>query len=142
MPHTTANGIDLYYEIRGTGPRLLYIGGSGGDLRRQPTVFDSPLAAHFEILAFDQRGLGQTQAPDAPYSMSDYAEDAAALLATVGWDASFVIGVSFGGMVAQELALRYPDRVTRLVLCCSSSGGAGGSSYPIEEFIDLPLEER
>ena len=66
MPHTTANGIDLYYEIRGTGRRLLYIGGSGGDLRRQPTVFDSPLAARFQILAFDQRGLGQTQAPDAP----------------------------------------------------------------------------
>ena len=74
--------------------------------------------------------------------MSDYAEDAAALLATVGWDASFVIGVSFGGMVAQELALRYPDRVTRLVLCCSSSGGAGGDSYPIEKFFDLPMPER
>ena len=74
--------------------------------------------------------------------MADYAADAAALLDMVGWDRCAVMGISFGGMVAQELALRYPQRVTRLVLACTSSGGAGGASYPIHEYAHLPLAER
>ena len=74
--------------------------------------------------------------------MADYAADADALLDVVRWDHCPVMGVSFGGMVAQELALRYPQRVERLVLACTSSGGAGGASYPLHEFSQLPLEDR
>jgi len=70
--------------------------------------------------------------------MEDHAADADALLEAVGWDSCMVIGVSFGGMVAQELALRYSHRVERLVLACTSSGGAGGGSYPIHELLGLP----
>ncbi|MFC1860338.1 alpha/beta fold hydrolase [Chloroflexota bacterium] len=143
MPFVTVRDIQMYYEIRGAGVRLLYIGGTGGDLRRKPSIiFDSPIAAYFKILAYDQRGLGQTDRPDIPYSMMDYAMDADSLLSTVGWDSCLVMGLSFGGMVAQEFALRYPKRVERLVLCCTSSGGVGGSSYPIEEFDDLSPRER
>jgi 3-oxoadipate enol-lactonase len=100
-----------------------------------------PIAQYFEILAYDQRGLGQTSIPNTPYTMVDYAEDANALLDAVGWNHCLVMGISFGGMVAQELALRYPHRVERLVLACTSSGGAGGSSYPLHELADLPLED-
>ena len=128
MPFAAVNGIRIHYELSGTGPRLLHISGSGGDLRRQPGVFDSPLSAHFEILAYDQRGLGQTDKLDGTYTMMDYAQDANDLLDVVGWDRCMVIGISFGGMVAQELALHSPQRVERLVLACTSSGGAGGSS--------------
>jgi 3-oxoadipate enol-lactonase len=131
----------MYYEIHGTGPRLLSISGTGGDLRRLPNIFEVPIAQHFEILAYDQRGLGQTSRPDIPYTMADYANDTNALLETVGWDHCLVTGISFGGMVAQEFALRYPHRVERLVLACTSSGGAGGASYPLHELADLPLED-
>jgi 3-oxoadipate enol-lactonase len=131
----------MYYEIRGKGPRLFVISGTGGDLRRSPNIFETPIAQHFEILAYDQRGLGQTSRPDVRYTMIDYADDANALLDAVEWDRSLVIGISFGGMVAQEFALRYPQRVERLVLACTSSGGAGGASYPLHELAALPLED-
>lgn len=131
----------MYYQIAGQGPRLLYISGTGADLRNKPNVFDSPLAEHFEILAFDQRGLGQTDRPDIPYSMVDYAMDASALLDALNWDKCHLIGISFGGMVAQEFAIRYPQSIDRLVLCCTSSGGQGGDSYPFHKLVDLSAEE-
>jgi 3-oxoadipate enol-lactonase len=142
MPFDSVRDIQMYYEIQGKGPRLLYIGGTGGDLRQSPNIFETPLAQEFEILAYDQRGLGRTSRPDIAYTMADYAADADGLLDVVGWDHCPVMGVSFGGMVAQELALRYPHRVERLVLACTSSGGAGGASYPLHEFSQLPLEDR
>jgi 3-oxoadipate enol-lactonase len=142
MPFTDVRHIRMYYEIHGTGPRLFFINGTGGDLRRKPGIFDSPLARHFEILAHDQRGLGQTDRPDIQYTMADYAMDADALLEAVGWDRCGVLGISFGGMVAQEFALRYPHRIERLVLACTSSGGAGGDSYPLHEFSNLSPRER
>jgi 3-oxoadipate enol-lactonase len=141
MPFINVHDLNMYYEIRGKGPRLLFISGTGGDLRRSPNIFEMPIAKHFEILAYDQRGLGQTSRPDIPYTMIDYADDANALLDAVGWDRCLVTGISFGGMVAQEFALRYPHRVERLVLACTSSGGTGGASYPLHELAGLPLED-
>ena len=125
MPFAVVRDLQMYYEIRGTGPRLLCISGTGGDLRRSPTIFDMFPALHFEILAYDQRGLGQTSRPDMPYTMADYADDANALLDAMGWERCLVVGISFGGMVAQEFALRYPHRVERLVLASTSSGVSG-----------------
>ena len=131
MPFVTVRDLRMVYELRGNGPRLLGIGGTGGDLRRFPTVFELLPAEDFEILAYDQRGLGQTSRPDKPYTMADYADDADALLGALGWERCLVAGFSFGGMVAQELALRYPHRVERLVLASAGGGGAGGASFPL-----------
>ncbi len=142
MPFTAVRDIQIYYEVHGAGPRLLYISGTGADLRRAVNPFTSPLVQDFEILSYDQRGLGQSSRSDIPYTMADYAADADKLLEVVGWESCMVIGVSFGGMVAQELALRYPNRVKRLVLACTSSGGAGGSSCALHEMADLSEEER
>lgn len=142
MPFTSANGLQIYFERAGSGPPLLFISGTGGDLRNKPSVFDGPLAKTFDLLAYDQRGLGQTEKPDHPYSMADYADDAAALMADQGWDEALVLGVSFGGMVAQELALRHPGWVKRLVLACTSPGGAGGASFPFHEIEHLKGEAR
>jgi 3-oxoadipate enol-lactonase len=141
MPFINVRDLKMYYEIRGRGPRLLVISGTGGDLRRSPSIFEMPIAKHFEILAYDQRGLGQTSIPDIPYTMADYADDASALLDALRWNQCSVMGISFGGMVAQEFALRYPHRVDRMVLACTSSGGAGGASYPLHELADLPKED-
>src|SRR4051794_17019917 len=111
MPKVDLGRIRLYYERAGEGPGLLFISGTGGDLRVKPGVFESPLGAAFDLLAYDQRGLGQSDKPAGPYSMQDYADDAAELLDAIGWDRAMVIGVSFGGMVAQEFALRHPKRI-------------------------------
>ncbi len=142
MPFEQLNDLPVHWQRAGHGPPLLFISGTGGDLRTKPGVFESPLAKAFDLLAYDQRGLGQTGKPAGPYSMQDYADDAMRLLNALGWDRTAVVGVSFGGMVAQELALRHPHKVSRLVLACTSSGGAGGASYPLHEIADLPNEER
>ncbi len=142
MPHTRVRDLDMYTERTGEGPPLLFISGSGGDLRVRPGAQDGPLKKHFDCLFYDQRGLGQTSKPDKPYTMADYADDAAALMDTVGWKSARVIGVSFGGMVAQEFVLRHPKKVERLVLACTSPGGKGGASYPFHTLEHMGREER
>ena len=136
--------LSIYYERsakQNNGP-LLYIGGTGGDLRNKPNQLDSPLKDSFEIISYDQRGLGQTSKPKNKYTMKQYANDAADLIDKLGFSKLPVMGVSFGGMVAQELAIRHPDKVSKLVLACTSSGGEGGSSYPLHELEGLDPEKR
>src|ERR1700683_459527 len=142
MPIAKLGAIELYYERAGQGAPLLFISGTGGDLRVKPNVFDGALANAFDVLAYDQRGLGRSSKPEVDYSMADYADDAAALLDHVGWPKAKVMGASFGGMVAQELVLRHPAKVEKLVLACTSPGGAGGASYPLHEIQHLKGEER
>jgi len=141
MPMIRANGIELYYERRGSGPRLLFFNGSGATLTTSGPLIWS-FADRCDVVAHDQRGLGRTAIPPGPYTMADYAADAAALLDHLGWATCRVIGVSFGGMVAQELAVTWPRRVERLALVCTSPGGAGGASYPLHELAERPAAER
>ena len=136
MPTAHVNGIDIYYERSGKGKRLLFFNGSGATLAHTGPLLE-PFRARFEVLVHDQRGLGRSEIPPGSYSMKDYASDAEALLDSVGWSSCRVIGVSFGGMVAQEFAVTTPGRVDRLVLACTSPGGAGGSSYPLHELGSL-----
>lgn len=131
----------MYYERSGEGPRLLFVNGSGSTLE-QASLLIGVFSQHFDVLAHDQRGLGKTGMPDGPYTMAEYAADAAALAESVGWDRYSVIGVSFGGMVAQELAVTHPDRIERLALVCTSPGGPGRASYPLHTLADKPAEER
>jgi 3-oxoadipate enol-lactonase len=142
MPTAQIGALEFYYERAGAGPPLLFISGTGGDLRAKPNVFDGPLARSFDVLGYDQRGLGRSSKPDVGYTMADYADDAAGLLDALGWASAKVVGVSFGGMVAQELALRHPAKVERLVLGCTSPGGEGGASYPFHDIQHLKGEER
>ena len=139
MPSIHANGIDIFYEHKGSGPRLLYFQGSGQTLAKSGVMVDG-WAKNFEVVAHDQRGLGQTEIPPGPYEMADYAADAAALLDAVGWDSCRMVGTSFGGMVAQEFAVTSPERVERLGLVCTSPGG-DYASYPLHTLAELPPDE-
>jgi 3-oxoadipate enol-lactonase len=142
MSFAKVGDLNVYFERAGAGPPLLFISGSGADLRIKPNQMDGPLPKHFDVLSYDQRGLGQTSKPDEPYSMADYADDAARLMDFIGWKSAKVIGVSFGGMVAQEFVLRHPAKVERLVLACTSPGGKGGASYPFHQIEHMGREER
>lgn len=138
----STNGVDLVVETAGSGPRLLFLGGTGWDLRRTRSPLNPPLTDRFEVALFDQRGQGQSGKPPGPYTMADYARDAIGVLDALGWQSAHILGYSFGGMVAQEVAIGWPERVNRLVLAATSPGGAGGASYPIETLLDLPPLER
>ncbi|GAB2887866.1 alpha/beta fold hydrolase [Microbulbifer echini] len=128
------NDVALHFEIRGNGPRLVFHPGTLSDLRVSPTIYDSPLANYFQILTFDPRGIGQSNSPlDSP-SMTDYALDLKYLMEHVGWQDAYLVGESFGGMVAQEFALQYPHAVQKLILLVTSSGGRGGASFPFHQY--------
>lgn len=142
MPFIAVRDIEIYYEIHGSGPRVVLVSGTYGDLRQNPMRGKGVLEQHCEVLMYDQRGLGQTSKPDRSYTMADYADDCAALMTAVGWQRAHVMGISFGGMVAQHVALRHPGRVDRLVLACTSSGGAGGASFDLLPLHELPAAER
>ena len=142
MKKITANGLTFLTDVRGQGARFLFLSGTGSNLRHANTALTSPLTHDFQILSYDQRGMGQSDKPDYPYTMQNYAEDAIAILDAYGWDDVLLAGYSFGGMVAQEIAIRWPERVKRLVLLATAAGGEGGNSYPLENLMHLPLEER
>ena len=141
MPTAHVNDIEVYYELHGSGPRLVVCNGSGGTIAAAKPMVDK-LAAHFEVLIHDQRCLGRTTVTAAIPMMADYTADVSALLDHVGWSTARVFGISFGGMVAQEFAVTWPQRVERLALLCTSPGGAGGSSFPLHTVPSLPADEQ
>ena len=141
VPIFESDDISINYQITGSGPRVLFFNGSGATLKGSELLLRS-LSKECEVLAHDQRGLGLTSIPEGPYTMAQYAADAAALLDHVGWKTCAVMGMSFGGMVAQEFAVTFPERVERLALVCTSAGGSAGSSYPLHELTVLSTLER
>jgi 3-oxoadipate enol-lactonase len=141
VPTAQLNGIDTYFERKGDGPPLLFLNASGAILA-SASLLVQPFTESADTVAADQRGLGRTEVPPGPYCMADYAADALALADHVGWATFALVGVSFGGMVAQEVAVTAPGRVHRLALLCSSPGGPDAASYPLETLEDLSPEER
>lgn len=122
MPEAQVNGITLYYEVHGEGPNLTLIEGIGYHTwmwYRQVPAF----SRYFRTLIYDNRGVGRSDKPPGPYSHEGNADDLAGLLDHLGWETTRVLGVSMGGFIAQELALKYPERVDRLVLAATAFGG-------------------
>lgn len=140
MPFAKVRDIEIYHEVHGNGPRVLYISGTGSDLRREPNVFAVPGIDRLTVCAYDHRLMGQSTITEHDLTMDDFADDALALLDHLGWDDCAVAGVSFGGMVALHLAARLGSRLNRLVLCCTSPGGAGGASFPLHELGELDAD--
>lgn len=115
MAEQQINGISMYYEVHGTGEPLILISGLGSDHTFWQDSIPC-LAAHFQVIVFDTRGIGQTDAPDDAYSIALFADDLAGLMDALSLKKANVLGLSMGGAIAQAFAAKHPDRVTKLIL--------------------------
>jgi len=115
MPIVKTNGIHMYFEERGQGDPLLLIMGLGTDGSAWEEHVQA-WAAHYRCILLDNRGTGRSDKPAGPYTTHMLADDAAGLLEALGLQRAHVVGISMGGAVAQELALRHPQRVRSAVL--------------------------
>jgi 3-oxoadipate enol-lactonase len=123
MPYAHLHDAELYYREIGAGEPLLLLMGLGGSQDGWGTPFLEALARNWRVLAMDHRGAGRSTRGAAPYSLAQLADDAATLLTAARAARAHVFGLSMGGMVAQELALRRPERVGGLVLASTNCGG-------------------
>lgn len=122
MPTVEVGDVDLFYERRGEGPPLLLIAGIPATARDW-RPFAERLAGSFTVVSFDNRGSGRSDKPEEWYSIGGFADDAAGLVEALSLDRPHVFGVSMGGMIAQELAIRHGGSISRLVLGCTNCGG-------------------
>lgn len=122
MPKARVKDIELYYEIHGKGYPLILIRGFGSNADHwycQVPAFSE----RYAVVVFDNRGIGRSDKPDIPYTMSMMAEDTVGLMDALDLPMAHILGISMGGMIAQEIALRYQQRVHGLVLGCTNCGG-------------------
>lgn len=122
MPYVENKGAKIYWEEHGAGEPLVLIMGLAATLdmwhRTKPLM-----AAHYRTILFDNRGVGRSDVPPPPYTIATMASDVAAVMDAAEIDRARIFGISMGGMIAQEFALNYPDRVRSLVLGCTNFGG-------------------
>lgn len=145
MTAAAHSGVRIAWERRGTGEPLLLIHGLGYARWGWEPVVDALGEAH-EVVLFDNRGIGGSDAPAGPYSVPDMAGDALAVLDAAGVERAHVLGTSLGGMIALQLVLDHPDRVDKLVLACTTPGGTKAAPMPertqrlLAEAQTLPAE--
>jgi pimeloyl-ACP methyl ester carboxylesterase len=129
MPVAALDGLELYYEERGSGRPILLVPGIPA-LANDWAPLAERLSGSRRVIAFDNRGSGRSSVTPGPYTTALLAADALALLDHLGIERADVFGVSLGGMIAQELALARPARVDRLVLGCTHCGVSHAARMP------------
>lgn len=132
MPSIGAGEVELHYERNGSGEPLLLIQGMSGTHVAWGEPFREPLEESFDVIAFDNRGIGLSAPIDGPFTIAEMAEDTAGLLEALEIESAHVVGISMGGMIAQELALAHPERLRSLTLGCTYCGGPGSGLMPEE----------
>src|SRR5688572_17439721 len=115
MSKASVHGVELWYELRGSGPYLVQIGGAVSAHEGYVTITDA-MTEHFTVLDYDHRGYGSSDRPEERYTMATWADDLAGLLDAIGVERTHVHGGSMGGFIATLFAARYPERVDRLVI--------------------------
>ncbi|MCK6555379.1 alpha/beta hydrolase [Candidatus Binatia bacterium] len=138
MPQAKVNGITINYNEVGSGDPLLLVMGFG--MPGEAWLGSLPFLGGFRAIYFDNRGTGQSDKPEGPYTIEQMADDAAGLLRHLGISRAHVYGVSMGGMIAQELVLRHAALVRSVVLGCTMCGGAFaklGDPAVLDELIDV-----
>jgi pimeloyl-ACP methyl ester carboxylesterase len=130
MPTMHTGEVNLYYEVCGEGTPLLLIAGAGCDHCFWRFQVDA-LSPYFQVITFDNRGIGLSDKPEGPYSVFEMAEDTARLLESLSIHHTHVVGHALGGYIAQELALNYPGYIDHLVLAGTSFGGP--TAVPVTE---------
>jgi pimeloyl-ACP methyl ester carboxylesterase len=131
MPYANIPSGKIYYETHGEGEPLLLHPGFGCTIEIYWRNM-LPLAEHFRVIVLDPRCAGRSDTGSPTMLMKDFADDSAALLDVLGIESAHVFGTSFGGMVAQHIALEHPERVRRLVLGCTTAGGPQHVLPPME----------
>jgi len=120
MPTVSANGIDINYRLEGDGPEtIVLVNGLADDLETWMFQIDDLLGAGYRVLRFDNRGVGQTSAPPGPYTSRLLADDTRALVDHLSLTGFHMMGVSMGGMIAQEFAINYGETLQTLTLACT-----------------------
>ena len=138
MPIITANGIKINYKVEGSGEPLVMIMGFSSP--RSGWASQIPFfKKHFKVVTFDNRGVGKSDKPEGPYSIRMLADDTVKLMDFLEIKKARILGASMGGMIAQELAINYPERVSKLVLACTFAGknDAGGDTAEQAELLKL-----
>jgi len=140
MPRAKVNGINLYYEVNGQGEPLVMVMGFAGS--RAGWIFQRrAFQKYFQIITFDNRGVGRSDKPGGPYSIRMMAEDTIGLMDHLGIKKAHILGVSMGGYIAQELAINYPERVRKLVLGCTYARQDEIGGHSPEYYRGLGLAE-
>jgi pimeloyl-ACP methyl ester carboxylesterase len=132
MPKVRVGEHEFHYERGGSGEPLLLVQGMSGTHVSWGEPFLAPLRESFDVVAFDNRGIGLSAPIDGPFTIVEMAADAAGLLGELGVESAHVVGISMGGMIAQELALAHPALLRSLTLGCTYCGGPGSRLMPQE----------
>ncbi len=122
MPFAENDGTKIYWEEQGSGPPLILVMGLGYTSEMWYRMLPA-FAREYRTIIFDNRGVGRSSVPATPYAIADMAADAAAVMDSAEIDSAHVFGISMGGIIAQEFAIRYSDRVRSLILGCTHHGG-------------------